>query len=455
MKKKMSIRIMIPLLLIFVLTVTVNMTVTQKLQGVRASIEQLLQSNEEMSDTVNSTLTNNVADINHGLSINGMISSAQLLMVVVTICISLFSIVRPLKKVKVQLDGIVEDMEQNKGNLSVRVSTKLSDEIGSLVGGMNLMLGKLEDVMKNIKDYSVSIDDSSDKISGAVAGSIQVSGEVSDKSMEIRNEIQRIADEIHSISENMEILQKNNNNTSELSVSGREYAVEMKQRAQNIEVMVQNSRKSSENITGELKEELVMALENSKSVNNIQSLINDILNITSQTNLLALNASIEAARAGEAGRGFSVVADEIRNLSDDSKNTVEKIQEISNVIITSVNKLAESSSKLLDYISKDVMDDYDKFVNTSKEYLNDADKIEDMMIALNNSAKDSLALSDKVSGELNDITVTTDRENNKVIELAEAIDTVAGNIDEIQKLAEVNVGVSENLKKELGKFKEI
>ena len=455
MKKKMSIRIMVPLLLIFVLTITVNMTVTQKLQGVRASIEQLLQSNEEMSDTVNSTLTNNVADINHGLSINGMISSAQLLMVVVTICISLFSIVRPLKKVKVQLDGIVEDMEQNKGNLSVRVSTKLSDEIGSLVGGMNLMLGKLEDVMKNIKDYSVSIDDSSDKISGAVAGSIQVSGEVSDKSMEIRNEIQRIADEIHSISENMEILQKNNNNTSELSVSGREYAVEMKQRAQNIEVMVQNSRKSSENITGELKEELVMALENSKSVNNIQSLINDILNITSQTNLLALNASIEAARAGEAGRGFSVVADEIRNLSDDSKNTVEKIQEISNVIITSVNKLAESSSKLLDYISKDVMDDYDKFVNTSKEYLNDADKIEDMMIALNNSAKDSLALSDKVSGELNDITVTTDRENSKVIELAEAIDTVAGNIDEIQKLAEVNVGVSENLKKELGKFKEI
>ena len=77
------------------------------------------------------------------------------------------------------------------------------------------------------------------------------------------------------------------------------------------------------------------------------------------------------------------------------------------------------------------------------------------MIALNNSAKESLGLSDRVSGELNDITVTTDRENNKVIELAESIDIVAGNIGEIQTLAQVNVGVSESLKKELGKFKAI
>lgn len=455
MKKKMSFRIMIPLLLIFVLTLMVNLTVTQKLQGVRASMEQLLQGSEEMSEAVRNTLASDVEDISNSLSTNGLISTGQLLMVIMTILITLFTIVRPLQKVKVQLDDIVEDMENNRGDLSIRMSTKLRDEIGSLVGGVNLMLDKLEGIMINIRDYSVSIDDSSERISGAVSGSIQISGEVSDKSLEIRNEIQRITDEIHVISENMDILQNNNTTTSELSVSGREYAVEMKKRAQNIEEMVQKSKKNSENITGDLKEELVAALEESKSVNNIQSLINDILNITSQTNLLALNASIEAARAGELGRGFSVVADEIRNLSDDSKQTVEKIQEISNVIITSVNKLAESSSKLLDYISRDVMEDYDKFVTTSKEYLADADKIEGMMIDLNNSARESLGLSDKVSGELNDITVTTDRENNKVIELAESIDTVAGNISEIQSLAQVNVGVSESLKKELGRFKAI
>jgi len=455
MKKKLSFRIMIPLLLIFVLTLTVNMTITQELQGVRASTQQLLQGNAEMSAEVRSTLEGHIADINEGLSVNGMLSSLQLLMVVVTILITLLSVVKPLKKIRVQLDNIVEAMENNRGDLGARIETKLSDEIGSLVGGMNLVLGKLQDVMKNIKEYSVNIDDSSDKISTSVDGSIQISGEVSGKSFEIRDGIQQITDEIHSISENMNVLRDNNSSTSELTVTGREYAVEMKKKAQSIETMVQDSKRASENITGELKEELVKSLKDSKSVNNIQSLINDILAIASQTNLLALNASIESARAGEAGRGFAVVADEIRHLSDDSKSTAEKIQDISNVIISSVNNLADSSEKLLEYISKDVMEDYDKFVKTSEEYLKDADNIENMMMELNNSAQESMTLSDTINNKLADISNTADRENNEVIGLAEAIDEVAGNINDIQKLAEVNVGVSENLKKEIGKFKAV
>ncbi len=455
MKKRLSFRIMIPLLLIFVLTLTVNMTITQELQGVRESTQQLLQSNAEMSEEVRSTLNSHITEISSGLSVNGMLSSCQLLMVVITIVITLFTVVRPLNKIRVQLDNLVKAMEKNQGDLSVRVSTKLSDEIGSLVGGVNMMLDKLEGVMKNIKEYSVNIDGSSDQISTTVDGSIQIAEDVSGKSFEIREGIQRITDEIHSISENMTVLKDNNNATSELSLTGREYAVEMKKRAQDIEVMVQNSKNTSENITGELREELVKSLEDSKSVNNIQSLVNDILSITNQTNLLALNASIESARAGEAGRGFAVVADEIRHLSEDSKSTVEKIQDISNVIISSVNNLADSSEKLLEYISRDVMEDYDKFVNTSQEYLKDADRIENMMVELNNSAKESMALSDAINNELSDISATADRENGEVIELAEAIDVVAGNINDIQKLAEVNVGVSENLKKEIGRFKAI
>lgn len=219
--------------------------------------------------------------------------------------------------------------------------------------------------------------------------------------------------------------------------------------------MVQTSKDTSVNITEGLRKELLKSLEGSKNVNSIQALVDDILSITSQTNLLALNASIESARAGEAGRGFAVVADEIRNLSEDSKNTVEKIQEISNVIIASVNNLADSSEKLLKYISEDVMNDYDKFVKTSQEYLSDADRIEDMMVELNNGAKETMSLSDDINNKLADISDTADVENTQVMALADAIDEVTGNINNIHNLAMVNADVSVQLKAELDKFKEI
>lgn len=455
MKKRLSFRIMIPLLLILGLTLSVNITITQKLQGVRENAQQLIESNAQMSEEAYSLLTGTIEDINSGLSVNGILSSCQLLMVIITIIITLFTVVRPLKKVRVQLNAIVEAMEDNRGDLSERISTKLSDEIGSLAGGMNLLLDKLEGVMKNVKGYSENLDASSEKISMAVDDSIQRSREVSDKSFEIRDDIKKIAEEIHSISENMNILKDNNNATSGLSMTGREYAVEMKNRAQNIENMVQTSKDTSVNITEGLRKELLKSLEGSKNVNSIQALVDDILSITSQTNLLALNASIESARAGEAGRGFAVVADEIRNLSEDSKNTVEKIQEISNVIIASVNNLADSSEKLLKYISEDVMNDYDKFVKTSQEYLSDADRIEDMMVELNNGAKETMSLSDDINNKLADISDTADVENTQVMALADAIDEVTGNINNIHNLAMVNADVSVQLKSELDKFKEI
>lgn len=94
----------------------------------------------------------------------------------------------------------------------------------------------------------------------------------------------------------------------------------------------------------ETKEKMETAIENSKVVNQINMLSEDILKISSQTNLLALNAAIEAARAGEAGKGFAVVADEVIKLAEQSKSTAAKIQKITAGVLSSVDNLSKQTN---------------------------------------------------------------------------------------------------------------
>ena len=132
------------------------------------------------------------------------------------------------------------------------------------------------------------------------------------------------------------------------------YAEEMKKRAASIEKEAETNKNDASNVVEGILSSLRKAVENSKSVERVGGLTEEILSISAQTNLLVLNASIEAARAGEAGKGFAVVADEIRELADSSRKTAGNIQNINNMVIAAVNELVRNSDEIIKYLQESI-----------------------------------------------------------------------------------------------------
>lgn len=453
MKKHISLRMMVPLLLLFLLTVIVNMTTTSKLQEVRATCKtiQEISGDSETAGMAEDT----AAGLSSSLATNGILSSLQLLTVVVVIFITYFTIVKPLKKIKVQLDNLIGKLEHDEGDLSERIVTNGKDEIGTLVGGINLVLDKLQLIVRKINTHSESLGHSSNNIMTMVTDSTKDSEEVSSQTSELVGEVSTIADSVTDIVSEMNVLSDNSNSISDIASSGKSYVDEMKGRANNIKRMVGESKNNSERITEALKKDLEESVEHSKNVSSINMLTEEILSIASQTNLLALNASIEAARAGEVGKGFAVVADEIRALADNSRNTANSIQQISNEVISSVESLSDASDKLLNFVTTDVLKDYDKFVDVTEEYLNDADALDNMMVSFAGRSKSLAQATDVMNRKITDISSAIDRETSRISALSDTISGLTGNMSEIQNYTTINDDVSNDLKKEIQKFRAI
>ncbi len=453
MRKRIALKLMLPLIIIFVLTLMVNLTTTQTMQGVRAELETMAEAtaDEATAKVLNST----VDEISATLSSNGMFSSMQLLMVIVTIVVAFVCVVKPLRKVTNQLNVLIEQLENNQGDLRNRIETKKVDEIGQMVAGVNLYMDKLQNIIKQIEMHSVALDNCSGDISMKVSDSTQNMNTVSKETAELRDEIKVFVDSVNEIISDMSALTADSSAMSQVATKGKDYSVEMKQRADRIRILADDSKTESQKITDMLRADLQESVMNSKSVDMIQSLTNEILTISNQTNLLALNASIEAARAGEAGRGFAVVADEIRELADSSRSTAGSIQEISDRVTVSVKNLADAAEKLLDYVSTKVSNDYDEFVMAAQEYAKDADNVEDMMNVIDEKASFCMKSTERMDDKLHSVSEEAVTENQNVAVLSEAIDSLAGNIGQIEAFTSVNDNVSDALKQEISKFKAI
>ena len=354
---------------------------------------------------------------------------AMLIAAVIIYFVSKQMIVRPINKATKELQEIIKSIQDEDADLSRRIPVHTKDEIAVLTKGINQFLEILENLIRNIRDSSLRISEEQKNVFERVEKTQESADDTSSTMEELAAGMEEVTATVSVVTGHAKEARETVQNVTEDVNDGFHFAGEMQERADGLKQLASESKQSVVSVMDEIDKALVQSLEDSRQINQITSLTDEILGIAAQTNLLALNASIEAARAGEAGRGFAVVADEIRQLADSSKTTANNIQEISKEVVKGVTSLSDNASKLLKFVNENVKADYDKMENIGAQYLEDATKVTDIM--------------DKISGG----TQSINQEMEDVVDSNVTIaDTVEQNATGIGNVAENTNELAENMK---------
>lgn len=332
-----------------------NVNILQGFKGNQAQkLEELLKKSDGMYKDMQETL-NALKQLNHDGAVqtddeNNQVFASSIKIVISFLIVGLLagvvialvvsrSISKPLKTVRQDVEQVAD------GNLALEdVTVKNRDEIGQLVQAFNKMKNNLREIIQGMSQSSEQLAASSEELSASAeettAATNQVATSITDvtqtielqgvKTEESAEVIGEIVNGIVQIAENASIVSESTMETMNQANIGSEYIEKVTSQMNTI----YQANIETNNVMQSLE----------KRSNEIGQIIMLITDIADQTNLLALNAAIEAARAGEQGKGFAVVADEVRKLAEESRKSAGQISEIIMAIQQETVKAAEMMS---------------------------------------------------------------------------------------------------------------
>lgn len=361
-------------------------------------------------------------------------------------------VIYPLANTNREMNEIISEIDNRQGDLTRRVTITNNKEVASVGGGINAFMAKLQEIFRMISSNSRELEG----VVNEVRESVQTSnGSVSDLSAlteELSATMQDISDNASRINENTESVAGEVKSIAEKTIEINQYTKEMKEHAEAMEHAARENMDTTGAKVNDIVSVLSQAIEDSNSVNQVDNLTNDILNIASQTNLLALNASIEAARAGDAGKGFAVVASEISQLAAASQEAANNIQSINAIVITAVHNLADNANGLVEYMNEKILPEFQKFVESGGAYHDKATFIESVMADFE-AKTDSLQNSmDEIANSVNTISHAIEEGVSGVVSAADSTQVLVSDMDKISKKMDENFAIAEGLKKETSVF---
>ncbi len=319
------------------------------------------------------------------------------------------SIIRNLQEVVMSL----REMASGQGDLRKRLQSRQQDEVGELVGEFNRFVAKLQGIIREISDSVGSLNNAAQQMS-------VVTGRSREDIVKQQSDIDQVATAINEMSATVHEVARNAADAAGAAKEADNEAASGKQ-------VVSQAVGTIDKLASDVEEAATVIHQLAQDSENIGTVLDVIKAIAEQTNLLALNAAIEAARAGEQGRGFAVVADEVRTLAQRTQQSTQEIQEI----IEKLQAGAEKAERVMKASREQAQTSVDESSRAGTSLMSITEKvarINDMNTQIANAAEEQSAVAEEISRSIvaiNNVAVQTSQSSGQLQQASEEVSAMA------------------------------
>lgn len=373
-----------------------------------------------------------------------------LLVIIASVLILLITstILSGVKKVNKKIKDIVEA----DGDLTQKVNVRSADEVGAIAGNINSLLDYIRTVITNISSNTEELNRYLHLSSESAEQSSLRIAEISDNILQMSAAMEETIASVQDVDSSMGRMNEYVCQMDREVTDGTKLASEVDQKASRLVRDTQYKTDEVKQMAGDIATSLKAKIEESRQVENIATLTNKILEISSQTELLALNANIEAARAGEAGKGFAVVADEIGKLSKDTTESAQEIQAISSVVLSTVRSLADQSENMLKFLNEQTLYGYGQLIDTGNQYSQDAESFYNVMDNCMNKVGQLATEIDTIKQAMSGILVAMEESAKNIENVNDHVSSLSTDLLQNKEQSESNLEATGNLEREVHKF---